>query len=171
VAIICLLIWGGRKWTQLLSIAAVWFTIAFLPYCFLTYMPYVPSRHTYLASAGLALIIGAALVTLHVRTSVKYGRTAVLMVAGLIIAHQCVYLWTKKHRQFEVRAWPTEELLRISKETKSPIYVTCFPYDRSVAELALRIGTHDSRPATLMFDAIPASGLKGVNLCATPEYR
>jgi glycosyltransferase involved in cell wall biosynthesis len=170
LAIICLLVWGGRKWTQLLSIAAVWSTVAFLPYCFLTYMPYVPSRHTYLAGAGLAFVIAAALLTLHGRTSVKYGITAVAMVAGLIVAHQCVYLWTKKQRQFEVRAWPTEELLRISRKAESQIYVTCFPYDRSVAELALRISSRDSGPATLVFDATAGSGLKGVNLCAVPAH-
>lgn len=35
--------------------------LALLPYVFLTYQTRVPSRHTYLASAGLAMLAGAAL--------------------------------------------------------------------------------------------------------------
>ena len=34
-----------------------WMLITLLPYSLLTYIPYVPSRHTYLAGAGLALLV------------------------------------------------------------------------------------------------------------------
>ena len=49
----------GAGQVRLLTVGAVWIGVGLLPYSFLTYMPRVPSRHTYLASAGLALIAAA----------------------------------------------------------------------------------------------------------------
>jgi glycosyltransferase involved in cell wall biosynthesis len=167
LALLCLLAWRVRRWRRLIAIAAAWVAITLLPYSFLTYMPFVPSRHLYLASVAQALIVAAALIEFYARTRLKYGRRAVALMAGVIVAHQCSYLWIKKQAQFEVRAWPTEELLRISTESDKPIHVGCFPYDRSVAELALRIRA-DSRETTLVFDTPPASGIELVNLCNAP---
>ena len=43
------------------ALAAAWMAIAFVPYIFLTYSTAIPSRQTYLASAGLALLVGLAM--------------------------------------------------------------------------------------------------------------
>ncbi len=167
-AMLALVAWKGWRWVPLVSIAAGWCAITLLPYSFLTYMPVVPSRHTYWASVALALVVAAGLTEFHFRTKQKYGNAAVAALAALMVLQQCSYLWTKKQAQFEARAWPTEELLRISAKTRGPIYVKCFPYDRSVAELALRIGAPDSGGTPVLFDAIPASGEEGVDLCTAP---
>ena len=42
--------------------------VSLLPYSFLTYMPVVPSRHTYLAGVGLALIVAAGFIALREQT-------------------------------------------------------------------------------------------------------
>jgi len=44
-----------------------WIAIGLLPYSFLTYSMQIPSRHTYLASAGLALLFGLAVARLEAR--------------------------------------------------------------------------------------------------------
>jgi len=56
-------------------------------------------------------------------------------------------------------------------DARRPIYVKCFPYDRSVAVLALRLGAPDAVETPVIFDAIPASGAEGVNLCGVPPAR
>jgi hypothetical protein len=70
-------------------------------------MSFVPSRHTYFASAGLGLVIGAAFLALSDR-GVKHARIASAL-AAILIAHHTAYIWTKKHGQFLERAAPTEK--------------------------------------------------------------
>jgi hypothetical protein len=112
----------------LLFLSAVWMAVALLPYSFLTYMERVPSRHTYLASLGLALIVGAAF-----RALKQSKRPPVQYAAGLlalaIASHSVIYLWTKKLDQYVRRAEPTEKFLRFAAEADStPIRIICAPY-------------------------------------------
>jgi hypothetical protein len=167
-AAIALCVWKARRWSRLLWIAVAWNVIGFLPYCFLTYMPFVPSRHTYLASVGLALLVAAALIELHARTSIRHGRMAVAALAVVIVVHQCVYLWTFKHSQFQVRARATEQLVRVAAQTSGPIHVRCFPYDPAVAELALRIRRPHGAVPLLVFDSPGARHDGAFNFCIDP---
>ena len=164
-SLVALAVWKARRRAPLLGIAAVWSTITFLPYSFLTYMPFVPSRHTYLASVGLALVIAAALLELRARSRAAYGYRAVAGVAAILVAQQCSYLWIRKQAQFQVRAWPTEKLVEIAAEAKSPLRVKCFPYDKSIADTALRIRLPDAAPDTVIF---AAGAGDGVDLCTEP---
>jgi hypothetical protein len=127
--------WRASQWLPLLKIAAVWILSTLLPYCFLTYMPFVPSRHTYLASAGLSLIIGAAFLTFAARFRAR--PVLLCSLAALIILPHCAYLWTKKQRQFLERALPTELLIDYARDTRGPIRLCCFPYHISIAQSAL----------------------------------
>jgi hypothetical protein len=63
--------------------AVGWMTLGLLHYSFLTYMTRVPSRHTYLAAAGLALLVGWAAAT--VREYVPKPCLAALFAAMLIL--------------------------------------------------------------------------------------
>ena len=75
-----LLIFGAGRWKPnrmarvvscgclLCGPALIWIGITLLPFCFLTYMPRIPSRHTYLPSAGLSLVVAAAFLALEQRT-------------------------------------------------------------------------------------------------------
>ena len=123
--------------------AAVWIVITFLPYVFLTYMPRVPSRHTYWASAGLSLIVGAAIVQGLPRLTDR--RVVLAGVAAAIIAHNCSYLWIKKLGQYRERARPTEELLEFSRRSPDPVRVRCFPYGSDIVFYSLEIAGHRQR--------------------------
>lgn len=133
-----LVVWRATRYTKLAIVAAAWIVVTFLPYSFLTYMPRVPSRHTYFASAGLALVVGAWLWMLWERRGP--GRRWVFgALAAIVIIHNCGYIWTRKHRQFAERAAPTERLIEYGRTVKGPVPVRCFPYPMVLAELALDI--------------------------------
>jgi hypothetical protein len=127
LSLLALLALRARQWTKLLGVAMIWVTVTLLPYCFLTYMPRVPSRHTYLASVGLAWIVAAGFLTLKERwnNSKPWVLSALLAV---VLIHNCIYLWTRKHQQFVLRAAPTEALIDFARRMSGPIYVKCFPY-------------------------------------------
>lgn len=136
LAVLALAIWRERKWLRLVAIAAAWVGITLLPYSFLTYMPRVPSRHTYFASAGLALVVSAGFLTFRDRMPRRWAAAA---LATFIIVHNCGYLWIKKQAQYRTRAAPTEALLKFSREVDGPVYLHCFPYDVSIAQSAVKL--------------------------------
>lgn len=82
--------------------ALVWIAIALLPYSFLTYSTQIPSRQTYLASAGLAALFGLAMAHLSAEGGRERRIAAVLAIAAL--AHNMGYLWIRKRAQFIARA-------------------------------------------------------------------
>ena len=107
--------------------------ISLLPYSFLTYSTQIPSRQVYLASAGLALLVGLAAARLP-------GRRLAAVAVVVMLAHNVGYLWTKKRRQFEERAAPTAQLIDFAARTRGRIWVRCFPLPKIVAEEAVRLG-------------------------------
>jgi hypothetical protein len=128
-----------KRRDQLLTIAGagVWIVITFLPYSFIAYMPRVPSRHTYLASAGLAIIVAAAYLALRERHRHTHSWIPAA-VAVAVILHNTGYIWIKKQEQYLVRAAPTEELIRLGRSHKGPILLRCFPYGPELAAMVLR---------------------------------
>ncbi len=126
-------IWGllalavTRKWP--VTPGLVWMAVGLLPYVFLTYMHRVPSRHTYIASLGLALVVGAAL-----------RQAKAPAVLALVVALNVGYLWIRKRPQFLERAAPTESLIAAARKAPGPVYVRCFPLAPITAEAAARLG-------------------------------
>jgi len=105
---------------------------------FVDYMHRIPSRQTYLASVGLAWLIGAAILNLRERygESKKWIVNAVLL---LVIIHNVTYLWTKKRQQFLARAQPTEQLLSFAEHANGRIFIKCFPLHKIYGEAALEL--------------------------------
>ncbi len=135
-----------RSW-QLVAGAGAWIVITLLPYSFLSYMPHVPSRHVYWASAGLAFLVGIAILSLW--DSAPRMKPIAAGIAIVMIVHNCAYLWIRKYPQYERRAAPTEKLLIFSERLKGPITIKCFPYTAEVATLALQIRAGRSAASTL----------------------
>jgi glycosyltransferase involved in cell wall biosynthesis len=138
IAIAVLLILKARQRLALAVIAGIWVVVTLLPYSFLTYMPRVPSRHTYFASVGIALIVSAAALTLREWAAIHNKRWVIPLLAVVLIAHQAGYLWFYKHYQYALRAEPTEALVRVGRQVSDRIYVRCFPYTLVVGEYALQ---------------------------------
>lgn len=123
---------------RMAAIALPWIVVTFLPYSFLTYMPRVPSRHTYLASAGAALLVGAAFLALRNAGTARL-RLAAAAAAGLMFVHNIGYLWLVKHPQYVQRAAATSALLDYARTHGRPIELECFPYSPVVAQYAVEI--------------------------------
>lgn len=133
-----------------------WMGIALVPYSFLTYSTQIPSRQTYLASAGLAILVGLA------ASRITDRRIAVAVLA-LMLVHNVGYLWTKKRAQFVERAAPTAQLIALAERTRGRIWVRCFPWPRIVAEEAVRLAAGRS-PDTLVWS--PAEN--AIEFCYLP---
>jgi hypothetical protein len=138
-------------------VVALWMGISLAPYSFLTYSTEIPSRQTYLASAGLALLVGLALA--------QYANRRIAgMVLCVMLVHNTAYLWTKKHRQFVERATPTSQLLEFARRTPGPIRMQCFPLPGIVAEEAVRLGAGRS-PGDLIWSASDPRAASAASFC------
>jgi len=144
--------------------ALVWMGIALVPYSFLTYSTQIPSRQTYVASAGLAVLFGL-LMTRLAREPGALRKLAAAAAMAMLVSN-VGYLWTKKRAQFLERAQPTEQLIRLARQTPGPIWMECFPRNRYVAEEAVRMGAGRS-PAILVWSQAEAAARKATaTFCA-----
>jgi hypothetical protein len=161
LAIVVVLVFRDA-WLRRGALAALaWIGIALVPYSFLTYSTQIPSRQVYLASAGLAFLVGLALA--------KYeGRRIAAALFALMLLHNTVYLWTKKHAQFVERAAPTDQLIGFARRTPGAIWVQCFPLPAIDAEEAVRLATGRS-PADLVWSAGAARERSAAAFCYAGE--
>ena len=134
LALAGLAIFRAREYVSLSVYAILWMLLGLLPYSFLTYMSRVPSRHTYLASVGLALLVAGAMVCVWERL----GGRAVLVIAALILMTNVTILWRKKADQYRTRALPTDMLINAVRHAQGPVHIRCYPYIPLVAEAAAR---------------------------------
>jgi hypothetical protein len=110
------IVWGTMRLTiPAAATALVLIVIPMLPYIFLTYNKYLPSRQVYLAS----MVFVTVLAGLSAKISSTEVRTIIVTVFCL---WNVFYMWTKKDRQFLERAAPTTELLHVL-QTHPPTHV------------------------------------------------
>ena len=126
--LLVLVVFGDARFRRGALLALAWIGIALVPYSFLTYSTQIPSRQVYLASAGLALLVGLALA--QVSGTPDRRRWSSLSCC----CTTRVYLWTKKRAQFVERAAPTEQLIHFARRTPGAIWVQCFPLAAITAE-------------------------------------
>jgi hypothetical protein len=150
LSLIAILIFRPARYREILTIALTWIGISLIPYSFLTYSKRIPSRQLHLASVGVAIVVGFALLILYEQMW-THRRAVVLAICGLIVAHNVIYLWTKKRNQFLERAAPTEQLIAFARATKGPIYVQCFPRPPLVARSAVELMISPTKSADLLF--------------------
>ncbi len=137
----------------------LWIGVALLPYSFNTYSTQIPSRQTYVASAGLAMLVGIAVAGLRLSSGL------VSAIAAAILIYNVGWLWIKKRPQFLDRAEPTEHLIRFAREHPGPIWIDCFPHrEQIVAEEALRLALGRDR-STLVWTREDAARTAAVEFC------
>ena len=167
LGVLALALWRSGTRTGLAILGTAWAGIALLPYCFLTYMPRVPSRHTYFASVGLAMLVSAAFWAFWERFQARLWMSWAL--AAVIILHNCVYLWVRKQGQFLELAAPTEQLVVFASEIEGPVFVHCFPYGFEAAQRAVELRL--KKQAYLLGSDRPLSEIKDRSnvFCWTPR--
>ena len=135
LAAIAILIWARRRTDRwLIAFALLWILLGLLPHSFLTYMPRLASRHTYLASGGLALLFGIAMARLSKRISQRVFRLLIVLAVGINLE----IIWVKKIAQFTERAEPTELLKIAAESATSPITIDCVTVPDVIAVDALK---------------------------------
>jgi hypothetical protein len=134
--------------------ALAWAGMALAPYSFLTYSLQIPSRQTYLASAGVAMLVGLALYRFLNRGA--RSTAVVWAVAAIVLLANADYIWTRKRAQFVARAAPTEALIGVARRTHGPIWVRCFPRVPYIAEEAVELGAGMS-PSSLEWSEAEAA--------------
>lgn len=150
LSLIVILVWRAARYREILTIALVWAAVSLLPYSFLTYSRQIPSRQLHLASVGLAILVGFALLNLFEREWPRH-RAIVAAVCTVMVAQNVLYLWTKKHTQFMERAAPTEQLIAFARANKGLIYVECFPRPPLVAESAVQLMVDPNAASRLLW--------------------
>jgi hypothetical protein len=160
-------IWGGLALAAILWLrdrgarraayfALAWAGIALAPYSFLTYSRQIPSRQTYLASAGVAMLVGLAFCYFRWRPKPAFRAAALTIVIAAMLISNDGYIWTRKRAQFIARAAPTEALIRVARQAHGPIWVRCFPRAPYIAEEAVELGAGRS-PSDLLWSKTEAS--------------
>jgi hypothetical membrane protein len=123
-AIVFALMWRKDTPWRTVFFAAFWYVSALMPYAFLTYMPRIPSRHHYLASAGMALLAGLAAALLLSRA--PRAKVAAAALAAVFLLHNALYLWLYKRPQFVARAEVTEALVRmVARNPREKVLLRC----------------------------------------------
>jgi len=150
---------GDIKSKRASLLALAWIAVSLSPYIFWTYSTEIPSRETYIASAGLALLFGLAM-------SFLPDRRLVAAIAAVVLVHNVGYIWVKKRAQFVARAEPTNQLIAMARSTPLPIFVRCFPLNDWTAKEAVHTAT--GRPESdLIWNQAEARARGAVDFCVT----
>ncbi|MBI4892999.1 MAG: hypothetical protein HY821_20420 [Acidobacteria bacterium] len=150
---------GSREQKITGAVSLGWMALALLPYSFLAYMPRVPSRHTYLASAGLAVLLAAGFGSMRDWAGPQRARW-VSALSLIFLVHNVAYLYWKKLPQFEQRAAATEKFLNYARTSKGPLRVSCAPFPLIVYQHVAAVVLHQP-PDSVQFVAPGGSDSAG----------
>ncbi len=129
----------------------LWIVPALAPYSFLSYQGSVPSRHTYIANLGIALLVGAA-GYLAWRRWRKDRIWAVGLLAAAMLIHNTGYIWLVKKPAFIERAQYTERLLEeAAHNPATPLHISkrTFPFNVELAHDVILLRTGQDRTVVL----------------------
>ena len=122
-----------REYWRLAIGCSAWLLIAFLVDLFYRNALHVGTVTAYMASIGLALLIGIAFsASVH-----RLKPPVAAVVALLVVAGNVTLLWTRSRQQMINFAAPTQALITAASFARGPIELTCFPYSLEVAEAAV----------------------------------
>ena len=119
-----------RQWQSLRSLPKflLWIVVPMLPYSFLTYSPYIPSRQLYMSSMVLVSVMA------YLICQCEPPRIQLALVIAFL-AYNISYMWIRNDPEFESRAAPTTQLLALlTSHQPAPILLEGFPYPNDIAK-------------------------------------
>ncbi len=131
----CVFVWFARaleSW-KLLAAGAGWMLAVFLDGLYVSHVLHVSGSTNYLASVGLALMVGTGFSKLQRRLPLS----AAAAIAVAVIVINVGVLWTKSRRQMLGFAAPTRTLINAAAFARGPVELSCFPYSFEVAQAAI----------------------------------
>jgi hypothetical protein len=135
---------GARlSWSSDLIVFGAFLFLAIAPYCFLTYLDHLPSRHTYFPSVGLAGLVGVFFAQIHERMPTRSMQQLAAAGLLLVVTGNIGYVWLKKDAQYRERAAPTRELIAtlngsfFADDRHLPVAVCRFPLHVEVFKTAI----------------------------------
>ncbi|MBY0503355.1 MAG: hypothetical protein K2X03_05590 [Bryobacteraceae bacterium] len=148
-ALLLLAIWrlATRQTLRPVAFGLLWILPALAPYSFLSYMNSVPSRHTYLANLGVALVVGVAGHAAWRRWGQRHTWAVVALAAAMIL-HNASYIWLVKRPAFEMRSAYTERLIQRARQNPAqplPISNRDFPFSPELARDTILVRTGQFR--------------------------
>jgi hypothetical protein len=123
----------GRESWRLLAPCAGWMLAVFLDGLYVAHVLRVSGSTNYLASLGLALMVGTGFSKLQSRLQVSAA--AAIVVAALVV--NVGVLWTKSRLQMLDFAAPTQTLINAAAFARGPVELSCFPYSFEVAQAVI----------------------------------
>jgi len=116
-----------------------WLLAVTLPYSLVLYVNYLPSRHNYLPSVGVAGLVAFFFVRAWERAGSRAARAGVAAVLVVALAANVVAL-RRKDRDYGLRAQPTEQLITLLNLNRAAasVVVYDFPYESIVSDAAAK---------------------------------
>jgi hypothetical protein len=117
---------------KLMSACAAWVLAVFLVGLYASHILGVSLSTNYLASIGLALMVGTGFSRLQRRLPMS----AAAAIAIAVVVINVGLLWTRSRRQMLDFAAPTQALIAAAAFARGPVELSCFPYSFEVAQAA-----------------------------------
>jgi hypothetical protein len=137
-------------WKKPLLFFSIFVPLSVLPFSFLTYSNYIPSRNMYFPSIGISALIGILFVTLYNRSRSIFARRACVFLLIGAIGLNMYYIWRKDTPEYAKRAAPTTQLILALRQMQtkaevhdvSVLHVCQFPLHPSIGVEVVRFFTN-----------------------------
>lgn len=147
-------------WKRPMWFFSVFVPLSVLPFSFLTYSNYIPSRNMYLPSIGVSALIGILFAILYGRAGSAAARCASVLLLLGCVGLNISNIWLKDSPQYAKRAAPTTELIKALRELeaeaqvrKLPVFYVCeFPLHSLIGTQAVAVFTNLT-PADVVFSS------------------
>jgi hypothetical protein len=123
--------------------------LSVLPFSFLTYSNYIPSRNMYFPSIGVSALIGILFATVYARSGSAVARRACVFLLLGSLGWNVYNIWRKHAPEYARRAAPTTQLIGALRELETqaqgkelPVFRVCqFPLHPSIGVEVVRFFT------------------------------
>jgi hypothetical protein len=108
-------------WKRPLLFFSLFVPLTVLPFSFLTYANYIPSRNMYLPSIGVSALIGILFATVLKRSASTLSRRACILLFAASIGFNLYNILLKHAPEYAKRAVPTTRLLEALRELETEV--------------------------------------------------